>query len=172
MLLQFAAKKVKQLAFTFSRSNDKAITVLETERGWAAKINKRKIMQQRSHSICWTKGEKRLKTIRINNLLSRLFLDLLLGSMYARLARWVFYFRTCAYDAVFGGYRGKPLVFNGFFGICCLPYPFFISSMAALCEVNFRARNKRRRIYVALGTGHFNVEERAFLSIDITTGRF
>ena len=168
MLLQFAAKKVKQLAFTFSGSNDKAITVLETERGWAGKINKRKIMQQRSHSICWTKGEKRLKTIRINNLLSRLFLDLLLGSMYARLARRVFYFRTCAYDAVFEGHRGKPLVFNSFFGICCLSYPF----LSALWEVKFRARNERRRIYVSLGTGRFNVEERAFLSIGIRTGRF
>ena len=37
MLLQLAAKKVKQLAFTFSGSNDKAIAVLETKRGWAAK---------------------------------------------------------------------------------------------------------------------------------------
>ena len=45
--------------------------------------------------------------------------------MYARLARRVFYFRTCAYDAVFEGFRGNPSVFNGFFGICCLFYPFF-----------------------------------------------
>ena len=33
--------------------------------------------------------------------------------------------------------------------------PFFISSMAVLREVNFRARNERRRIYVTLGTGPF-----------------
>lgn len=162
MLLQLAAKKMKQLAFTFSGSNDKAIAVLETKGGWAAKKKKKEKIIQKN----------KLLTLRINNLRSRLFWDLLLGSMCARLARRVFYFRTRAYDAVFKGQRGKPLVFNGFSGICCLFYPFFISSMAVLWEVNFRARNERRRIYVTLGTGRFNVEVRAFLSTGIRTGRF
>ena len=144
MLLQLAAKKVKQLAFTFSGSNDKAIAVFETKRGWAAKKKKKKNYIKKIYS--------RYALITCDQ---GFFFDLLLGSMYARLARRVFYFRTCAYDAVFEGHRGNPSVFNAFFGICCLFYPFCISSMAALWEVNFRVRNERRRIYVTLGTGPF-----------------
>lgn len=116
MLLQLAAKKVKQLAFTFSGSNDKAITVLETKRGRAAKKKtKEKLYSNVLVQFVEPKGKKRLKTLRLNNC-----------------DQGLFHFRTCAYDAVFEDHRGKPSVFNGFFEIFCLSYPLFISSVAVL----------------------------------------